>query len=108
MPGDRFAFAVRVGREVDARGVFRFLLQLCDDLAAAADGDVLHLEIVIRIHAELGLGQIAHVPLRRRDLVPLAQEFFYGFRFGGRFHDHQFLFRCCRCHCRSSYVLFSG
>ena len=90
MPGDGFAFPVRVGCEIDLGSGLGFLADLGEDLAPAMDGDIFHFKIVFRIHAQLGLGQIAHMALRSLYLVAPAQKFCNGAGLGGRFHDNQF------------------
>ena len=95
VPGDRFAFAVRVGSEVDLGSVPGFLADAGQNIAPAADGDVLQGEIVVHIHADLRLGQVAYVPLGCLHLVALAQEFADGAGLGGRLHNDELLLGCC-------------
>ena len=94
MPGDSLALAVRVGGEVNLRGVLGLLADAGQDVAPAADGDVFQGEIIVHIHADLRLGQVAHMALRGLDLVALAKEFADGARLGGRFHNNELLFGC--------------
>ena len=74
MPRNRFSLAVRVRRENDGLRALRFLADALKHFAAASDGDVLRLKIMLNVHAELGFGQIPHVALRRFDLVASAQK----------------------------------
>ena len=74
MPRNRFSLAVRVRRENDGLRALRFLADALKHFAAAADGDVLRLKIMLNVHAELGFGQIPHVALRRFDLIASAQK----------------------------------
>ena len=69
MPADRFAFAIRVGRDVDVGRVLGGVLELLDDLLARLDRFVLLGEVVVDVHAELALRQVADVAHRRDDLV---------------------------------------
>jgi hypothetical protein len=51
MPCDRFAFAIRVGREVDFAGRFRRRFELLDDVALAFDRQVAGSEIMVDVDA---------------------------------------------------------
>ena len=73
VPGDGLALAIGVGREVDGRRGLCRLLELGERLGLALDGDVLGLEVVLDVDAELPGGEIAqvadrgpHVVARRR------------------------------------------
>ena len=89
MPRDRFAFTVRVGREIDLVRGFGLLLDVGEHLRFAFDRDVLRLEVVVQVHAKLAGRQIFDVPDRRDDGITAAQIFRDGPRFGGRFDDDQ-------------------
>ena len=75
MPGNGLALTVRVSRQIDAGRVFGFLFDFCQNVAPAADGDVFHLEIMVRIHTQLRFWQVAHMTLRGLHVIPLAQKF---------------------------------
>ena len=93
MPADRFAFAIGVGRDVDVRRVLRGVLQLLDDLLARHERLVLFGEVVVDVHTQLALRQIADVAHRRDHLVVAPEIFVDGLRLRRRFdHDE------CFCH----------
>ena len=71
---------------VDAQQARR-VLQVLDHLLARGDRLVVLFEIVVDVHAELALGQIADVTHRRDDFVIAPEIFIDGLRFGGRL-DH--------------------
>ena len=52
MPRDGFSFAVRVGCEKDFVCRFRFLADFLDEVAFAADADIMRFKAVFDIHAE--------------------------------------------------------
>ena len=93
VPADRFAFAVRVGRDVDVSGIFGRVSQLLDDLLARRNRLVLFRKLVLDVHAQLALGQIADVSHRRDDLVVAAQVFVDRLRLRRRLHHDK-----CFCH----------
>ena len=69
MGGDGFAFAVRIGRQIDGVGAAGQLLQLGDHLLLAGNDFVLGGEIIVDIDAETLLGQILNMTERGFDLV---------------------------------------
>ena len=75
MPGNGLSLAVRVGCEIDAGCIFGFLFDAGQNVAPAADGDVFHFKIMVRVHTQLRFGQIAHMALRGLHVIALAQEF---------------------------------
>ena len=89
MPGNRLSLAVRVGGKIDLFGVLRFLSDLFEDVAPAAQGDILGLKAVVDVHPGLALGKIAHVTVGSDHLVMTAQKFSDGFGFRWRFHNDQ-------------------
>jgi hypothetical protein len=93
VPADRFALAVRVGRDVDVGGVLRGVLELLDDFLPRTDGFVRLLEVVVDVDAELALRQIADMAHRRHDLVVAAEVFVDGLGLCRRFDHDQ-----CFCH----------
>ena len=91
VPGDRFAFAVRVGREVQrvgllqrARDRLHVLLVLVEDLIA-------HRELALRIDGAFLRHEVAHVTIGSQHLEILAEILLDGLRLGGRFHDDEIL-----------------
>ena len=91
VPGDRLAFAVRVGREVQrvgflerARDRLHVLLVLLEDLVA-------HRELALRVDRAFLRHQIAHVTIRSQHLEVLAEILLDGLRLGGRFDDDEVL-----------------
>ena len=98
VPGDGLALAVRVGCENDLGRAARLLADAVEDLPSAADGDVARLEIVLHVHADLALGQIAHMAVAGFHFVAPAQELADGLGLRGRLHDDQFIFAGGSCH----------
>ena len=90
MPADGFAFAVRVGREKHAVGVFGFAFQLLDELFLAFDADVLRGIVMLHVDAQLRSGQVADMAHAGGDLIIIAQIFADGLRLSRRLHDYQF------------------
>ena len=61
VPGDRLAFAVRVGGQVHFLGLRRRLRQILDHIFLVVGYAILGREVVIDVHAQLRFEQIAHV-----------------------------------------------
>jgi hypothetical protein len=97
VPGDRLAFAVGVGGQVDFRGLARKFAQARHDRAHilarvfAGRDHVARLEIVLEVDAQAVLGQIAHVADRSLDVITGAEKLADGAGLGRGFDDHQFL-----------------
>ena len=92
MPGDRLTFTVRVSCEVNLGSIARFLADTGQNIAATTDCNILQFEIVVHIHANLTLGQIADMALRCLHLIALAEELADRTSLGRRFDNNQFLF----------------
>ena len=75
VPGDRLSLAVRVRCQIDPVRLFDKLAQSRQELALAADGDVLGLVIVLDVDPHLALGQVADVSVGRGHLVAGPQKF---------------------------------
>ena len=73
VPGDRLALAIGVGGQVDGARRLGRLLELGQRLGLSLDGDVLGLEPVVDVHAELAGRQVAQVADRRLHVVAAAQ-----------------------------------
>ncbi len=73
MPADGFAFAVRVGGDVNVGGVLCRALQLGDHFLAGGDRFVHRREAFVDVDTELALRQIADVPHRREHLVVASE-----------------------------------
>ena len=95
VPGDRLAFAVEVGGEVDGLGLLRLAGDAVDVLAAVLGDHVLGREVVVDVHAELALAgvlrQVADVSVGGEDLVVRPEIAFDRPRLGRRLHDHEVL-----------------
>ena len=87
VPGDGFAFAVRVRRQIDVVRGQGQLLQLGENLLLAGNDDVFRLEFVVDIDAQRALGQVFDVPERSFDGEALPQIFLDGLGLGRRFDD---------------------
>src|SRR4030095_11048449 len=61
MPADRLPFPVGVGGDVERVGLLGGLLEVVENLLLGRRDHVLGLEVLLGIHAELGLRQVAHV-----------------------------------------------
>ena len=91
MLADRFAFAIRVGRQINCRHLFCSLLQVGDDLPVIAllgigNDLVIRREIILDIHSEPLRRQIFNVPDRGLHDEVVAEIFIDRLRLGGRFH----------------------
>ena len=71
MKADGFAFAIRIGREVDFIHLFGGGFQLTDELLLAFDDFVTRFKIVIDIDREIALGEIFNMTERSFDDVML-------------------------------------
>ena len=88
MRRDGFAFAIRIGREIDRIHPDRQLLQPGNNFLFARNDDVFGLEVVLDVDPERALGQILYVAERSLDGESLAQIFLDGLRLGGRLDDN--------------------
>ena len=89
VPGDGFAFAVRIGRKMQRFGFFQRFGDGFDVTFIALHQLVLHREAVIGVDRAFLRHQVAHVAIGRQHLEILAQVFLDGARFGRRFDDYQ-------------------
>ena len=89
VPGDRFAFPVGVGSQVDGRSALGRLLEIRQRLGLALDGDVLRLEPALHIHPELAGGQIPNMADGGLHVVAGAQVLTDRLGFGGRLDDDE-------------------
>ena len=90
MPGNCFAFAVRVGGQVDLGVFLRQFLEFLDNRLLLVRHAILRREIILHIHRKLRAQQIAHMPHRSPHRVTFAEETSHRLGLGRRFHDHQF------------------
>ena len=91
VPGNGFAFAVGVSRQVERFGFLERAHNRVDVFLAALDDLVLHREIVVRIDGPFLGHQVPHVAVRRHHLEIRAEVFADGLRLGGRFYDDEIL-----------------
>ncbi len=89
MPGDGLSLAVRVGGQVNSRRGLGRLLQLGQSLCLAFDGDVLGLESVLHVNAELPGWQISQVPDGGLYVIARAEVLTDGLGLGGRLDDNE-------------------
>ena len=73
MPGDGFAFSIRVGCQIDVVAGLGGFFQIGNDFLLALDGLVVRLKIVVEVDADLALGQVTDVTHRSLDGVAVAQ-----------------------------------
>ena len=69
MPGNRLPLAVRVGCQINTAGSLCLLADVADQIASAADVDIMRFKIVFNIHSQGALGQVAHVPFGGNDAI---------------------------------------
>ena len=86
---DGFPFAVRVCGQVDGVRLAGRSLQLVDDVLLGRDDDVVGLEVLLDVDAEVLLGQVHDVPHRGLHRVAGPEVLVDGFRLGRRFHDDE-------------------
>ena len=96
MPGNRFAFAVRVRCEKDAIGFLRFLLDAFQHVPASAERDIFRFKRMFGIDAELRFRKIADMTVARHNLEFAAQKLPDCLCLCRRLHDHQRIL--CLCH----------
>ena len=82
MPGDRLAFAVRVGGEDQLVGALQGVGDVLDALLGAVVDLPGHGEIVVRLHRAVLGGQVADMAEARQHLVAGAQIFVDGLGLG--------------------------
>jgi hypothetical protein len=91
VPGNGFAFAIRVRCEIERVGFLQGAHDCVDVFLAALDDLVLHREFLVGIHGALLRNEVAHVAVRRHHLEIPAEVFADGFRLCGRFDDDKIL-----------------
>lgn len=87
MPGNGFAFPIRVGGEVDVFSFFGTGDDGIDVFAVAADELVFHRKAVVGIDRAAFGDEVADVSVGCKDFKIAAQIFFQGFGFGRGFDD---------------------
>ena len=101
MPADGLSLTIRVGCEIDAIRLLRFLLQLREELALAADRDILRLIVMLDIDAEGALRHIDEMSHGGIDRILLAEKFFDRLYLRRRLYDNQIV---CTCHSRLTFM----
>ena len=89
MPGNSFSFAVRVGCEKDLVCALCTLADLFDEIALAANVDIVCFKVIFNIHAQRAFGKIAHVTDGCDYLVVGSEIALYGECLGGRLEYDQ-------------------
>jgi len=89
MPGNGFAFAVRVGGQINVLGVLRRFFQFIDGFLFRFDDAVRRLEIFFQINTQFAFRQILNMTHRSDGIKIVSEKFFYRFNFCGRLHNHQ-------------------
>ena len=89
VPGNGFAFAIQVGREIDGIGHLRRLGDRVDVFLVLVDQLVGHREVVVGIDRAFFRLEVANVTVGRQDLEVLAEIFVDRLRLGGRFDDEE-------------------
>ena len=90
MPGDRLAFAIGVGGEVDFFGALGGRFQFLYNGPLVIGHAVFRFKVVLDVDRQPALQQIAHVAHGGHDRVTIAEITADAARFGGRFDDDQF------------------
>ena len=88
MPGNRLAFAIRVGGEDQLVGLFDRVRDFLHDFLGLRVDIPVHLEVFVGLDRAVLGRQVAHVAERGDDLVTAAQVFVDGLGLGSRFHDY--------------------
>src|SRR5207244_5435384 len=89
MPGNRFAFPIRVRSQVDPFDLPSFSAELLQELFFALDRHVFRRKIMRRINPETMLRQILDVPDGCLHRKASPEIFFNSSGFGGRFNNDQ-------------------
>ena len=89
MPGDRFTFAVGVGREIHRLSHPCQALKFLDHFLLFVGDSILGFEVILNVHRELRTQQIANMPHRGLDRIAFSQKTSNCLGLGGRFNDHQ-------------------
>ena len=92
VPGDGLALPVGVGGEEHFLALLGGFFQLVNELFLALDGLVVQFKAVLHVHAQLALGQVAHVAHGGLHLIARAQIFADGLGLRRRLDDHQIRF----------------
>ena len=87
MPADGFPFTVRVSCQIDFIGSLRLFFQFAQQIAFAADGNILGFEIVFNVNAHLAFGQIADMPHGSLNFIIASQKFSNGTCLCRRFYN---------------------
>ena len=102
VPRDGLALAILISRQIEFVGVLQGRFEFADRTLLIAVHDVVGLEPVVDVHAELaelglvchghlaGLREVADMTDRRHDGIPLAQVVTDFVGLGRRLHNHQF------------------
>ena len=90
MPGDRFTFAVGVGREDEAVGAFDRFRDLGNVLGALRLDLPFHGEVILGINRAILRRQVAHMPEGSEDVISAPEIFIDGLRLRRRFDDDDF------------------
>ena len=110
MPCNRFAFAILISRQIELVGVFQCVLELRHGFLLVRTDDVIRLESVIHINAELAefvllrcghlawLGKVADMTDRCEHGISIPEVSRDFLRFRRRLHDNEL---CAGCHCPS-------
>ena len=88
MPGDGFAFAIRVGGEDELVGLFDRVGDFLHDFLRLRVDVPVHLEVFVGLDRAVLGRQVAHMAERGDDLVAAAQVLVDGLGLGGRFDDY--------------------
>ena len=88
VPGNGFAFAIRVGGEDQFGGLFDRVGDLFHHLFAAVLDFPVHFEVFVWLHGVVLSGQVPNVANGRDHLVARAQILVDGFGLGGGFDDN--------------------
>ena len=91
VPGDRLAFPIGIGGQVDSRRLLGRPAQLRERLLLAGQDLIRRFVGIAAVDAEPFLGQVPHVAVGGEHAEVLAQELLERLRLGGRFDDDDVL-----------------
>ena len=91
MPADGLALAIRVGGQEHGLALAGGGFEILDDVLFALDGAVIGFKVVVHVHAQLALGQVAQMSHAGLDHIIGSQIFADGLGLGRGLHNDQIL-----------------
>ena len=91
MPGDRFAFTIRIGREIEGLGAVERVNDGADLFFGSGVDRPVHFEIFVRPNRTIFRRQVAHMSIGCQHRVSITEILVDGLGLGGRFNDDDVL-----------------